>query len=89
MGVANKTLGTVENIENAEKTVSVSGALLILGGAAVGAFIGLQIGGPTGTAVGALVGAFVGALAAGLVKNFEVIWHKDGKVEVRYETRFA
>jgi len=71
------------------KEVSVPTAMLVLGGSAVGAYIGFRIGGGVGAAVGTLVGAFVGALAAGLIKNFKVKLHKDGWVEVSYDTRFA
>lgn len=89
MAVESKMLGKVQNSLQIDKEVPVSTALFVIGGAAVGAYVGLQIGGPLGAAVGALVGAFVGALAAGFVKNFSVRVHRDGGVEVRYETRFA
>ena len=70
------------------KEVSVPGATLILGGAAVGTYIGLQLGGPYGAAVGALVGSFVGAFAAGYIKKVTVVWKPNGEVRVEYETRF-
>ena len=89
MSSESKVVGQVSNNQMIEKEVSVSTAILVLGGAAVGAYVGLQVGGPVGAAVGALVGAFVGALAAGLIKNFKVKVHRDGVVEVNYETRFA
>ena len=89
MSSESKMLGQIENKSQLQKEVSVSTALLVLCGSAVGAYVGLQIGGPIGAAVGTLVGAFVGALAAGFVKNFRVKVHKDGWVEVKYETRFA
>ena len=88
MSTSSTLLGTVNNLEQLEKTITVPGVTLVLGGTAVGAFVGFQIGGPMGAAVGALVGAFAGALAAGYIKKFTVILHKDGKVEVIYETRF-
>jgi outer membrane lipoprotein SlyB len=87
MNASSKTLGTVDNPEQIERRVSVSGAVLILGGAAIGTYIGLKIGGGMGAAVGALVGTFVGAFAAGMIKDFEVIIHPNGKVEVRYNVR--
>lgn len=89
MSHESKMLGQVENKSLLAKEVSVSTALLILGGSAVGAYVGFKIGSAIGAAVGALVGAFVGALAAGFIKNFRVKLHKDGWVEVKYETRFA
>ena len=89
MGHESKIIGKVENQSHLKKEVSVSTALLVLGGAAVGTYIGFQIGGSIGAAVGALVGAFIGALAAGLIKKFRVKLHKDGGVEIKYETRFA
>ena len=89
MTFTSKTLGAVQNPEGVEKTVSIPGATLILGGALIGTYIGVQIGGPVGAAVGALVGTFVGAMAAGYIKNFKVILHKNGTVEIVYETRFS
>lgn len=88
MTVNMTTLGKVENLEGISREVSISGVTLILGGAAIGAYVGVQIGGGVGAAVGALVGAFVGALAAGYIKRLKVILHRDGSVEVEYETRF-
>ena len=82
-------LGQIENNSSLEKEVPVPTAILILGSAAVGAYVGLKIGNAIGAAVGALVGAFVGSLAAGLIKNFMVKLHKNGYIEVKYETRFA
>lgn len=87
MSVSSKFVGTVDNPEQVERRVTVPVGLLIFGGAAVGTYIGLNIGGPMGAAVGALVGAFVGALAGGLIKDFEVIVHPNGKVEIRYKVR--
>jgi outer membrane lipoprotein SlyB len=87
MNASSKALGTVENPEQVERRVSVPGAVLILGGAAIGTYVGLKIGGGMGAAVGALVGAFVGAFAAGMIKDFEAILHPNGKVEVRYKVR--
>lgn len=87
MNASSKTLGTVDNPEQIERKVSVPGAILILGGAAIATYIGLKIGGGRGAAVGALVGTFVGAFAAGMIKDFEVIVHPNGKVEVRYNVR--
>lgn len=89
MTFASKTLGTVQNPEEIETTVSIPGAMLILGGALIGTYIGVKIGSTVGAAVGALVGAFVGALAAGYIKNFKVLLHKNGSVEITYETRFS
>jgi len=87
MIASSKNVGTVDNPDQVERRVSVPGAVMILGGAAVGAYIGLNIGGGMGAAVGALIGAFVGAFAAGMIKDFEAIVHPDGKVEVRYKVR--
>ncbi|HGZ7315332.1 TPA: glycine zipper domain-containing protein [Vibrio parahaemolyticus] len=83
-----KTLGTVENELNEKKEVTVSSALLILGGAAAGAWVGASLGGAQGALVGSLVGAFIGGFTAGYIKNVKVIWHPNGKVEVKFETRF-
>ncbi len=86
-------LGQVKNESRLQKVVPVTITVLILGCSAVGAYVGLRIGGAVGAAVGALVGAFVGSLAgllaSGLLKTFRVKLHKDGWVEVQYETRFA
>lgn len=87
MIASSKDVGTVDNPDQVERRVSVPGAVMILGGAAVGAYIGMNIGGGMGAAVGALVGAFVGAFAAGMIKDFEAIVHPNGKVEVRYKVR--
>ncbi|EHU9521024.1 hypothetical protein LH716_004454 [Vibrio vulnificus] len=83
-----KTLGTVGNDSNEQKEVTVSSALLILGGAAAGAWVGASFGGAQGALVGSLVGAFIGGFAAGYIKNVKVIWHSSGKVEVEFDTRF-
>ncbi|EHH2484559.1 hypothetical protein J7X22_004673 [Vibrio parahaemolyticus] len=88
MSYNSQVLGSVNNTSGENKEVTVPGMTLILGGAAVGTYVGLKIGGPMGAAVGSMVGAFIGALAAGYIKNFKVIIHPDGKVEVEYETRF-
>lgn len=88
MSAHSSVLGTVPNPAGKSEVVTLPGVLLVLGGTLVGAYVGLKIGGPTGSAVGALVGAFVGALAAGYVKEFKVVLHPDGKVEVKYTTRF-
>lgn len=85
---ASETVGSVSNPEGIRREVSVPGAALVLGGAAIGTYVGLNIGGSVGAAVGALVGAFIGALAAGYIKRLKVILHPNGKVEVEYETRF-
>jgi outer membrane lipoprotein SlyB len=87
MYTSSKTIGTVDNPEQTEHKISIPGAIFILGGAAIGTYVGLKIGGAMGAAVGALVGAFVGALASGLIKDFEVIVHPNGKVEVKYKVR--
>ena len=83
-----QVLGSVNNASGENKEVTVSGMTLVLGGAAVGTYVGFRIGGPMGAAVGSLVGAFVGTLAAGYIKNFKVIIHSSGTVEIEYETRF-
>jgi hypothetical protein len=88
MTSASKDIGSVENPTGVERVVSIPGAILVLGAAAVAAYIGFKIGGPVGSAVGTLVGAFVGALGAGYIKRFKVILHGDGTIEVEYETRF-
>jgi uncharacterized protein YcfJ len=88
MSYESMTIGQVANTAGEYKDVSIPGALLILGGAAVGTYVGLQIGGGIGAAVGALVGGFIGALAAGFIKEFSVTLYPDGKVDVWYETRF-
>jgi len=54
MGHESKIIGQVENQSHLQKEVSVSTALLVLGGAAVGTYIGFQIGGSIGAAVGAV-----------------------------------
>ena len=89
MSIASKYVGTVNNPTGEKREVSIPVATLILGGALVGTYVGIQIGGGPGAAVGALVGAFVGSFAAGYIKNFKVIMHPDGKVEVEYETLFG
>lgn len=81
-------LGTVANPQYLEREVSIPSVVLILEGSVIGTYIGFKIGGGVGAAVGVLVGAFVGALAAGYIKRFKVILHRNGSVEVEYETRF-
>lgn len=83
-----KTLGTVGNELNERQEVTVSSAILILGGAAAGAWVGASLGGAQGALVGSLVGGFIGGFAAGYIKNVKVIWHPNGKVEIEFETRF-
>lgn len=81
-------LGSVSNPTGIAKHVTIPGVLLIFGASGVGTYVGFRIGGEVGAAVGALVGAFVGTLAAGYIKEFEVILHASGRIEVRYSTRF-
>lgn len=87
MSYKREYLGSIDNPSEQPQSINIPGAILVLGGAAVGTYVGVQIGGGIGAVVGALVGGFVGALAAGFIKNFRVVIHPDGRIEVEYETR--
>lgn len=87
MSYKKEYLGRIGNPPGEMMTIDVPGAILVLGSAAAGTYVGVQVGGGMGAVVGGLVGGFVGALAAGFIKNFRVVIHPDGRIEVEYETR--
>ena len=81
-------IGIIQNADAVRRDVDIPAVAVVLGAAGIGAYVGFQFGGPYGAAVGALVAAFIAGFAMGFVRSIRVVWHADGRVEVKVKTVF-
>lgn len=80
-------LGKVFNPEYLQTVITIPGASLALGSAAIGLYVGLVISGEVGKTIGGLVGAFAAGVAYGEVKSLAVELDLFGSVNVKYLKR--
>ena len=82
-----QNLGTVPNPSRAPSALEVPPEVLRLGSSAVRVFLAGRLA-PEGATVAVMVGTYVRGFALDFIRAASVVWHGNGRVELKVETKY-
>lgn len=82
-----QNLGTFPNASGAPSALEVPPEVLRLGSSAVRAYLAGRLA-PEGATVAVMVGTYLGRFALDFIRAAGVVWHGNGRVELKVETKY-